>query len=60
MQPAIPRSRATMIKRTVVAAILRCVLGPSIMFVLDFLSYADLDYPGTDLMSSILEELFNM
>jgi len=30
------------------------------MFVLDFRSCTDLDYPGIDLTASILQKLFNM
>ena len=49
-----------MIRKTVAAAVLRCVLEPSVMFVSDLLKGTDLDYPGTHLMSGILQELFNM
>lgn len=59
MQPTIPAIRAAMIRKTVAVAISRCLLEPGVMLVLHCLCCIDLDWWGTDLMSSILKELFN-
>ena len=60
MQPVVPATRANIIRKTVAVAMSRCLLEPSIMFVFHFVCCIDRDYWATDLISTILKELFSM